>query len=160
MCLCGSLRRGLRRGLRLSAMSFIAACLAACAGTGTASGKPDVVLHAVDRGCFRNTFLAGAVDDGWRVVQAGDVQLSFARAARSGVVAALFGTGQGLPEERMTMTMIPVAGTGDTRVVVDGAFVGNPGTAFEQRSERRFSADDQRAFFAMARRAETTCGTR
>lgn len=139
---------------------FLSLLAAGCVSTGTASGRPDVVLHNVERSCFRDTFLQGALSDGWRLQSNGEALVTFARASRSPVAAALFGTGQGLPEERLSLVMIPQPGTRDTRVVLDGAFVSNPGTAFEQRADRRFTAEEQRAFEAMGRRAEKACAAR
>lgn len=132
--------------------------LAACEGPGTPSGRPEVALDRVDRACFSARFLDGAMSNGWRLKSSSDLQLVLGKEAGN-AAAVLFGSAYGLPEQRLTVTMIPQPPS-VLRVVIDGAYVTNPGTAVEQPTAMTFSARDQAAFEAMGERARAQCPAR
>lgn len=146
--------------MKFAIMLALAVALSGCAGTGTASGRPDVVLHKVDRACVRDTFAGGALSSGYQVRSVNDSQVVLARETTNIAKAVLFGSGNGPPEERLTVTMVPIPGTRDLRVVIDGATVTNPGTAFEDKTAQQFTAHDQASFEAMGHRAEASCPAR
>lgn len=148
--------------------AFVSAVLslstvAACAGTGTESGKPDLMLYGIDAACFRQNILNGTLSQGWQLKQSSDVQLVLAKASTSPATAVLLGSGFGPPEQRLSFTMIPGTsprGGRELRVVVDLATVTNPDTAMQRTVPARFTASDQASFEAMGRRAEQACAAR
>lgn len=132
--------------------------LSACAQADpirTASGKPDVVLRAVDRACVKDGVVGGAITQGWQLKSSSDYLAVFQRPAPPSFAAAMLTTAYGPPELRITMTFVP-AGS-DLRLVVDQAVISNAGTLAERSQTVRSTQADQEAFEQMARRAEAKC---
>ncbi|HQS18635.1 hypothetical protein [Reyranella sp.] len=139
----------------IAAFTALAACDRAPAIT-TASGKPDVLMRAVDRTCVRETILNNLLTNGWSIKSTSEVQIVVERQAPPSMAAALLSTGySGAPYQRVTFNLVPSGP--DLRLVADMAWVSNANTRFEKVHPAQANANDQAAAESSARRAEAKC---
>ncbi len=150
----------MKRSMMVSTLMLAVASVATACATGTpiqtASGRPDVTMHNVDVACVKAGFLNGLLNDGYTVRESTDTRIVVGRPSRNTMANVLLSTGySGSPEERVIVTM--VTNGNDLRVVFEGAYVSNQGTAFEKVQPIGATQADQEKVEAMRARAERSC---
>lgn len=108
----------------------LAGCQTAAEAPNTASGKPEVTIHATTA-AIKARLLSLAMDKRFNVTKDTEYLLQVEKPSENFGAALLLGSRyDGIPAERIVFTFAPIGDT--TRVVAAGMFVTNPGSAFER----------------------------
>jgi hypothetical protein len=108
----------------------------------TASGQPEHTVSNIDVACFRGQLMSHVVNSGFTIRTSNDTQIVAGRITQNFGAAVLYGTRAfGAPEERILLTMIPIA-ENSLRVILQGGYVSNPGTGFESMTPIAGTASD------------------
>lgn len=146
----------------LKAVGIIAAlALAGCATTtpiGTRSGNPELTLVNVRADCVKAGLVNAFIDSGMAIESASDYLIVAGKPTSNTMASLLFGTRMDATvEERYTATLAPQVNGNDLRIVVAGAYVSNPGTAFEKRQPMKAGGNIQQQFMAAKPVIESRC---
>ncbi len=140
---------------------IVAVTLAGCASgppINTPSGSPEITLSNVRVDCVKGAFLNALLNKGYRIEQSSDYVIVVGKPTDNTMAALLYGSGlNAIPEERLRMTMITQSGGSGLRIVFDGAYVTNPGTAFEKLQPMQENANTQRQLESVAPAIESKC---
>lgn len=121
--------------MKLIFPALLAIALAGCATVpppSTASGKLEMMLNNVRVDCARSELANTLVNGGYSIKSNSEYQIVAGRITNNAFAAAMLGTSAGgAPEERVTLTLIPQSDSDALRVIFDGGYISNPGTAFE-----------------------------
>lgn len=135
--------------------------LAGCASgppIGTPSGNPEITLTNVRPDCVKAGLVNAFLNTGYRIESSNDYQLVAGKPTDSAMATVLLGTQlDPTVEERITVTMAPQVDGNDLRMVVDGAYVSNPGTAFEKKMPLKANGTIQQQFVSAKARIESKC---
>jgi hypothetical protein len=122
----------------------------------TASGKPEVTIHA-PVSTIKSLLISRAMNEGLNVTKDTEFVLQFEKPTANIGAALLFGSRyDSTPNERYVVTFAPTGG--ETRVVVSSMIVTNPGSAFERVTPVNAGEGidrTQRTLLELKRQAET-----
>lgn len=116
-------------------IAALASLLSGCAaGPQTASGRPELLLHDITMDEVRERLVTLFAADNWIVERAENMILSFAKPSDDFATRLLLGSRyDGQPYERVTVTLVSVAGT--PRIYAHDVFVTNYGSAYERLTD-------------------------
>jgi hypothetical protein len=142
-------------------VGIVAVTIAGCATSppiGTLSGNPEIMLSNVRPDCVKAGLLNAFINGGYKIESANDYQIVGGKPTTNTLAALMLGTRlNSTVEERFTVTMAPQANSSDLRLVVDGAYVSNPGTAFEEKQPMKAGGAIQQQFVSAKARIESKC---
>jgi len=120
---------------------------------------PEHTVHNIDAACFRNQLVSYTVNSGFVVHSISEAGISAGRVAHP-IGPSLFSTrALEAPEERITLTLIPVAGSG-LRVLMSGGYADSAGTGADRITPVALSASDVTAFSGQLDRMAAACPAR
>lgn len=139
----------------------VAVVLAGCVTAppvGTPSGNPEITLSNVRADCVKAGLLNGLINGGYRVESSNEYQIVAGKPTTNTLASLLLSTpANSTVEERYTVTMVPQVNSSDLRLMIEGAYVSNPGTGFEQRQPIGANGNVQQQFASIKPRIESTC---
>lgn len=125
---------------------------------GTASGNPEITLSNVRADCVKAGLINALLSGGYRIESSNEYQIVVGKPTTNTMASLLLSTpANSTVEERQTVTMAPQMNSNDLRVMIESAYVSNPGTAFEQRQPIGANGNDQQQFDSIKPVIESRC---